>query len=71
MRGLQKKNFKKICIFLQSPHQVDMKNIVECQKDFFAYFNALETQGGIKPQKKKTVRKGKKKKKIFAHSLII
>ena len=40
MRGLQ----KKICIFfLQSPHQVDMKNIVERQKDFFAYFNTLET----------------------------
>ena len=31
------------CIFLQSTHQVDMKNIVECQKEFFAYFNALET----------------------------
>ena len=30
-------------IFLESPHQVDMKNVVECQKDFFAYFNALET----------------------------
>ena len=22
-----------------------MKNIVECQKEFFAYFNALETRG--------------------------
>ena len=32
-------------IFLQSTHQVDMKNIVECQKYFFAYFNALETYG--------------------------
>ena len=31
------------CIFLQSTHQVDMKNIVECEKEFFAYFNALET----------------------------
>ena len=29
--------------FLQSPHQVDMKNVVECQKEVFAYFNALET----------------------------
>jgi hypothetical protein len=28
---------------LQSTHQVDMKNIVECLKEFFAYFNALET----------------------------
>ena len=32
-------------IFLQFIHQVDMKNIVECQKEFFAYFNALETYG--------------------------
>ena len=31
------------CIFLQFTHQVDMKNIVECEKEFFAYFNALET----------------------------
>jgi hypothetical protein len=22
-----------------------MKNVVECQKEFFAYFNALETRG--------------------------
>jgi hypothetical protein len=28
---------------LQSHHQVDMKNVVECQKEFFAYFNALKT----------------------------
>ena len=34
---------KKICIILQSPHQVDMKNVVKCWKDFFGYFNALET----------------------------
>ena len=33
------------CIFLQSTHQVDMKNVVECWKDFFAYFNALEIYG--------------------------
>ena len=32
-------------IFLQSTHQVDMKNIAECQKEFFAYCNALETRG--------------------------
>ena len=28
----------------ENPHKVDMKNVVECQKEFFAYFNALETQ---------------------------
>ena len=39
------KNHREIffCIFLQSPHQVDMKNAVKCWKDFFGYFNALET----------------------------
>jgi hypothetical protein len=31
--------------FLQSPYLVDMKKVVECQKEFFAYFNALETRG--------------------------
>jgi hypothetical protein len=36
----KKKNF---CIFFQSTHQVDMKNGVECYKDFFGYFNALKT----------------------------
>jgi hypothetical protein len=30
-------------IFLQSSYQVDMKNVVECQKESFAYFNALKT----------------------------
>ena len=30
-------------IFLESPHQVDMKNVVKCQKHFFGYFNALKT----------------------------
>ena len=29
------------CIFLQSPHQVDMKNVVKCYKD---YSNTLESQ---------------------------
>jgi hypothetical protein len=24
-----------------------VKNVVECQKDFFAYFNVLETRGAI------------------------
>jgi hypothetical protein len=28
---------------LQSPHQVDMKNVVECLREFLAYFNAIET----------------------------
>ena len=32
-------------IFLESPHQVDMKNVVKCQKHFFGYFNALKTHG--------------------------
>ena len=31
------------CIFFQSPHQVGMKNIVECPREYIAYFNALET----------------------------
>ena len=35
------KNF--FCIFFQSTHQVDMKNVVCCYEDFFGYFNALET----------------------------
>ena len=25
--------------------QVGMKNVVECKREFFAYFNALETRG--------------------------
>jgi hypothetical protein len=33
------------CIFLQSTHQVGMKNVVEFYKEFFGYFNALETNG--------------------------
>ena len=31
------------CIFLESPHQVDMNNVVKCYKHFFCYFNALKT----------------------------
>ena len=31
--------------FFQSTHQVGMKNVVECYKEFFGYFNALETNG--------------------------
>ena len=33
------------CIFLKSTHQVGMKTVVECKREFFAYFNALETRG--------------------------
>ena len=33
------------CIFLESPHQVGMKNVVKCYKHFFGYFNALKTHG--------------------------
>ena len=35
------------CIFLESPHQVDIKNVVKCYKHFFAYFNALKTHSGM------------------------
>ena len=31
------------CIFLESPHQVDMKNVGKCYKHFFGYFNGLKT----------------------------
>ena len=30
-------------IFLESPHQVDMKNVVKFWKDFLSYFTTLET----------------------------
>ena len=30
-------------IFSESPHHVDMKNVVKCQKHFLGYFNALKT----------------------------
>ena len=30
-------------IFLESPHQVDMKNVVKCWKDFLSYFTTQET----------------------------
>ena len=29
-------------IFLESPHQVDMKNVVKSSKHFLGYFNTLE-----------------------------
>ena len=36
------------CIFLESPHQVDMKNVVKCYKQFFCYFNTLKTHCEMK-----------------------
>ena len=30
-------------IFLESPHQVDVKNVVKCCKDFLLYFITQET----------------------------
>ena len=30
-------------IFLEFPHQVDMKNVVKSSKHFFGYFNTLKT----------------------------
>ena len=32
--------------FFQYPHHVDIKNVVECPREFIAYFNALETTCG-------------------------
>ena len=37
-------------IFLESPHQVGMKNVVKFYKDFFGYFNALKTHGELYTQ---------------------
>ena len=34
-------------IFFESPHQVDMKNVDKCYKDFFGYFNALKAHCGV------------------------
>ena len=49
---LKKTQWKKIvCIFFQSTHQVDMKNVIECYKDFFGYFKALETHSVLQPKK--------------------
>ena len=31
-------------IFLQSPHQADVKNVIKSYKHFFGYFNSLETR---------------------------
>ena len=40
---LEKKHPEFFLQFLQSPLQLEMKNIIEWQKEFFAYFNALKT----------------------------
>ena len=34
-------------IFLESPHQVDLKNAVNSSKDFLGYFNTLETHSDM------------------------
>ena len=34
-------------IFLESPHQVNMKNVVKSSKHFFGYFNTLETHSEL------------------------
>ena len=34
-------------IFLESPHQVDMKNVVKYWKNFLSYFTTLETYRDI------------------------
>ena len=30
-------------IFLKSPHQVDIRNVIKSSKHFFGYFNTIET----------------------------
>ena len=34
-------------IFFESPHQVDMKNVVKSSKHFFGYFKTLKTHSAI------------------------
>ena len=43
------KNHREIffLIFLQSVHQIDMKNVVKCWKDFLPYFTTLETYRAV------------------------
>ena len=36
-------------IFMESPHQEDMKNVVKSSKHFFGYFNTLEIHSDNKP----------------------
>ena len=35
-------------IFFESPHQVDMKNVVKYSKHFFGYFNSQETHSDVR-----------------------
>ena len=46
---------KKYLHIFQSTHQVDMKNNVDCHKDFFGYFNALETYSRVKCQHERVI----------------
>ena len=56
-------------IFLESPYQVDMKNVDKFSKHFFGYFNTLETHSASLQLKKllnllneeKRRKKGRKK----------
>jgi len=34
-------------IFLESPHQAHIKNVVKSSKHFFGYFNTLETHSDL------------------------
>ena len=43
-------------IFLESPYQVDMKNVVKSSKHFFGYFNTLETHSAGSPQAVKVIK---------------
>ena len=38
-------------IVLESPDQVDMKNVVKCWKDFVSYFTTLETYCDFPPSR--------------------
>ena len=53
-----KVDFKKAFFskFFLSTHQVGMKNVVECYKDFFGYFNALKTHCEVLLHKENKVR---------------
>ena len=35
------------CIFLESPHKVDMKNVAKSFKHFFGHFTTLETHSAV------------------------
>ena len=50
-------------IFLESPHQVDMKNVVKCWKDFLSYFTTLETYR-VQIQKRRSNWTGKRRERL-------